>query len=204
MRLSRSLTPCLWFDHEAEEAARFYTQIFSESRIVNVTRYGEAGQEFHRKPVGSVMTVTFVLAGQEFTALNGGPHFKFNEAISFQVHCETQDEVDYYWERLSEGGDLNAQQCGWLKDRFGGAGGARTAAGAPWRPHFGRLPAGDGRYVQNEEARYRGGQTSVRGVFGGMRARAQPHALTARHARCPCGTLRRGIRRRPPDQPSPR
>jgi predicted 3-demethylubiquinone-9 3-methyltransferase (glyoxalase superfamily) len=119
MQLKRSITPCLWFDSQAEEAARFYTGIFENSRIVSVTRYGEAGHEIHGRPPGAVMAVAFEINGQEFSALNGGPLFKFNEAISFQVYCETQDEVDYYWERLSQGGDPNAQQCGWLKDRFG-------------------------------------------------------------------------------------
>lgn len=113
------ITPCLWFDDQAEEAARFYTSIFKNSRIVGVTRYGKAGHEIHGRPAGSVMTVVFELEGQELTALNGGPVFQFNEAISFQVNCETQEEVDYYWERLSEGGDEKAQQCGWLKDRYG-------------------------------------------------------------------------------------
>lgn len=118
MNLSR-ITPCLWFDGQAEEAARHYTGIFPDARIVGMTRYTEVGYEFHGKPAGSVMTVVFQLAGQEFTALNGGPMFRFNEAISFQVRCDTQAEVDYYWERLSEGGDPAARACGWLKDRFG-------------------------------------------------------------------------------------
>jgi predicted 3-demethylubiquinone-9 3-methyltransferase (glyoxalase superfamily) len=113
------ITPCLWFDDQAEEAGAFYTAIFKNSKITNISRYGEAGQELHRKAVGAVMTVAFVLDGQAFTALNGGPVFQFNEAISFQIHCETQDAVDYYWEKLSEGGDEKAQQCGWLKDRYG-------------------------------------------------------------------------------------
>jgi predicted 3-demethylubiquinone-9 3-methyltransferase (glyoxalase superfamily) len=113
------ISPCLWFDHQAEDAARFYTRIFENSRIVNITRYGEAGREIHGKAPGTVLTVAFELNGQPFTALNGGPLFKFNEAISFQVHCETQEEVDDYWENLSEGGDENAKQCGWLKDRYG-------------------------------------------------------------------------------------
>ncbi|TAK80771.1 MAG: VOC family protein [Betaproteobacteria bacterium] len=113
------ITPCLWFDGQAEEAAAFYTGIFSNSRILRVTRYGKAGQEVHGRPAGSVMTVLFELEGQPFTALNGGPIFKFNEAISFQVMCETQKEVDDYWEKLSEGGDPKAQQCGWLKDKYG-------------------------------------------------------------------------------------
>ena len=119
MQLSRSITPCLWFDGQAEEAAAFYTDIFSNSRIVSVSRFLEAGQEIHGQPPGSVMAVAFELNGQAFSALNGGPYFKINEAISFQVYCESQDEVDYYWGRLSEGGDASAQQCGWLKDRFG-------------------------------------------------------------------------------------
>jgi predicted 3-demethylubiquinone-9 3-methyltransferase (glyoxalase superfamily) len=113
------IAPCLWFDDQAEEAAGFYTAIFRNSRIVNTTRYGEAGREIHGKPAGTVMTVAFELEGQTFTALNGGPSFKFNEAISFQIDCETQEEVDYYWEKLSAGGDERAQQCGWLKDRYG-------------------------------------------------------------------------------------
>ena len=113
------IAPCLWFDNEAEEAARYYTGIFKNSRIVMVTRYGEAGFEIHRRPAGSVMVVAFELEGQPFTALNGGPLFKFNEAISFAVNCATQEEIDYYWEKLSAGGDPKAQQCGWLKDRYG-------------------------------------------------------------------------------------
>lgn len=113
------ITPCLWFDDQAEEAARFYTAIFKNSRIGHILRYGEAGQEVHGKAPGTVMVVAFELDGQAFTALNGGPMFTFNEAISFQVDCQSQDEVDYYWSRLSEGGDERAQQCGWLKDRYG-------------------------------------------------------------------------------------
>ena len=113
------LTPCLWFDDQAEEAARYYVGIFKNSRIGNIGRYSEAGQEVHGKPPGSVMTVDFELDGQTFTALNGGPHFKFNEAVSFQINCETQDEIDDYWEKLSEGGDEKAQVCGWLKDKYG-------------------------------------------------------------------------------------
>jgi predicted 3-demethylubiquinone-9 3-methyltransferase (glyoxalase superfamily) len=113
------ITPCLWFDRNAEEAATFYASIFKNSKIGSVSRYGEAGYEIHRMPAGTVLTIEFELNGQKFTALNGGPVFKFNEAVSFQVHCETQDEVDYYWDKLSAGGDPNAQQCGWLKDKFG-------------------------------------------------------------------------------------
>jgi predicted 3-demethylubiquinone-9 3-methyltransferase (glyoxalase superfamily) len=115
----RKITPCLWFDDQAEEAANFYVSVFPDSRIVKVSRYGEAGFEIHGRPAGSVMTVLFELGGQSFTALNGGPVFKFNEAVSFEVECATQGEVDYFWDRLSEGGDPRAQQCGWLKDRFG-------------------------------------------------------------------------------------
>ena len=116
---TQPITPCLWFDTQAEEAARFYTGIFKNSKIGTISRYGEAGREVHGKPAGSVMTVEFELDGQKFTALNGGPHFKFNEAISFQIMCETQEEVDHYWDKLSAGGDPAAQQCGWLKDKYG-------------------------------------------------------------------------------------
>jgi predicted 3-demethylubiquinone-9 3-methyltransferase (glyoxalase superfamily) len=115
----QKITPCLWFDSNAEEAARFYTSVFKNSKIKTITRYGEAGHEIHGKPAGTVLTVAFELNGQEFTALNGGPVFKFNEAISFQVNCEDQEELDYYWEKLREGGDESAQQCGWLKDKYG-------------------------------------------------------------------------------------
>jgi predicted 3-demethylubiquinone-9 3-methyltransferase (glyoxalase superfamily) len=109
----------LWFDDQAEEAVGFYTSIFQNSRVLATSRYGEEGREIHGKPAGSVMTVAFELDGQAFTALNGGPIFKFNEAVSLQVSCETQEEVDRYWEKLSQGGDPGAQQCGWLKDRYG-------------------------------------------------------------------------------------
>ena len=119
MTTAQAITPCLWFDSQAEEAARFYTGIFKNSSIRTITRYPEAGQEVHGKPAGTVLTVEFELNGQPFTALNGGPHFTFNEAVSFQIMCRTQDEVDYYWKRLGEGGDPNAQQCGWLKDKYG-------------------------------------------------------------------------------------
>lgn len=119
MKHIRKITPCLWFDDQAEEAAKFYTSIFKNSRIVEITRYGEAGRDVHQKPAGSVMTVAFELDGTSFTALNGGPVFTFNESISFEVSCESQEEVDYFWEKLSEGGDESAQQCGWLKDKFG-------------------------------------------------------------------------------------
>jgi predicted 3-demethylubiquinone-9 3-methyltransferase (glyoxalase superfamily) len=113
------IVPCLWFDSQAEEAARFYTGIFKNSKIGKISRYGEAGKEVHGRPPGSVMTAEFELEGQKFTALNGGPLFTFTEAISFQILCDTQQEIDYYWERLTKGGDERSQQCGWLKDRFG-------------------------------------------------------------------------------------
>jgi len=119
MSTIQRIRPCLWFDDQGEEAARFYTAIFPNSRIVEITRYGEAGFEVHQRPAGSVMTVVFELDGQRFTALNGGPLFTFNEAVSLQVYCASQEEVDHYWERLGEGGDPSARQCGWLKDRFG-------------------------------------------------------------------------------------
>ena len=117
--LLQRITPCLWFDNQAEEAARFYTSVFKNSRITQLSRYGESGQEVHGQKPGSVMVVAFDLDGHSFTALNGGPVFKFNEAISFQVQCDTQEEIDDYWRQLSAGGDPKAQQCGWLKDRFG-------------------------------------------------------------------------------------
>jgi predicted 3-demethylubiquinone-9 3-methyltransferase (glyoxalase superfamily) len=119
MESIQTISPCLWFDDQAEEAATFYTGVFKVAKIVRTVRYGEAGREIHGRPAGSVMTVEFELNGQSFTALNGGPLFKFNEAISFQINCQTQQEVDYYWEKLSEGGDEKAQQCGWLKDKYG-------------------------------------------------------------------------------------
>lgn len=115
----QAITPCLWFDSEAEEAARFYTSIFKNSRIGKIARYGKEGFDIHGRPEGTVMTVEFEINGQTFTALNGGPVFKFNEAISLQVHCDSQEELDLYWEKLSAGGDKNAQQCGWLKDKYG-------------------------------------------------------------------------------------
>lgn len=115
----QSIVPCLWFDHQAEDAAKFYVSIFERSRIKNITRYGNEGQAVHGRKPGSVLTVDFELQGVPFTALNGGPVFKFNEAVSFQVMCETQDTIDYFWNRLSVGGDDKAQQCGWIKDQFG-------------------------------------------------------------------------------------
>jgi len=119
MPMTQRIAPCLWFDHQAEEAAKFYVSVFKNSKIVQISRYSKAGYEFHKRPAGSVMVVAFELDGQEFTALNGGPVFTFNEAVSLQVSCDTQEEVDYYWEKLSEGGNPKAQQCGWLKDKYG-------------------------------------------------------------------------------------
>ena len=122
----QKITSNLWFDRQAEDAAKFYTSIFSQrngssknSGIGKISRYGKEGFEQHGMPEGTVMVIEFQLAGQKFTALNGGPHFKFNEAISFIVNCVSQEEVDYYWGKLSEGGDEKAQMCGWLKDKFG-------------------------------------------------------------------------------------
>ena len=109
----QKITPFLWFDNNAEEAVNFYTSVFKNSKIGSVTRYGEDGPG----PKGTAMTVPFQLEGQEFTALNGGPHFKFTEAISFVINCRTEEEVDYFWEKLSEGGEES--RCGWLKDKYG-------------------------------------------------------------------------------------
>lgn len=115
----QKITPNLWFDRQAEEAVNFYVSIFKNSKTGRSTHYGKEGFEFHQIPEGTVMTLEFQLEGQEFVALNGGSQFKFNEAISFIVNCATQEEIDYYWNKLSEGGDENAQVCGWLKDKFG-------------------------------------------------------------------------------------
>ena len=119
MATMQKITSNLWFDTQAEEAANYYVSIFKNAKIGKVTRFGKEGYEIHRMPAGTVMTIEFILEGQTFVALNGGPIFKFNEAISFIVNCETQAEIDYYWNKLSEGGDKNAQQCGWLKDKYG-------------------------------------------------------------------------------------
>jgi predicted 3-demethylubiquinone-9 3-methyltransferase (glyoxalase superfamily) len=110
------IMPCLWFDCEAEEAANFYCSIFKDSRIGTISRYGKEGYEKHGRKPGSVMVVAFELEGQKFVALNGGPQFNFSEAISFQIHCESQKEVDYFWSKLSQGGEEGP--CGWLKDKF--------------------------------------------------------------------------------------
>jgi predicted 3-demethylubiquinone-9 3-methyltransferase (glyoxalase superfamily) len=119
MQFSSKIVPCLWFNDNGEEAARYYTGIFPDSRITHVERYPAAGQEVHGHAAGKVMVVSFDLAGQSFTALNGGPQFKFSEAISLQIMCDSAEEVDHYWSKLGAGGPVEAQQCGWLKDRFG-------------------------------------------------------------------------------------
>ncbi len=115
--IRQRITPFLWFDSQAEEAAKFYISVFENSRIKRIARYGEAGRDAHGKEAGSVMTVEFEIDGQAFVALNGGPHVKFNEAVSFQIMCETQDEIDHFWSRLSQDGQEGP--CGWLKDKYG-------------------------------------------------------------------------------------
>lgn len=115
----QKITPFLWFDSQAEEAARFYVSVFPDSAIGAIARQSPETGAHTGKPAGSVLTVAFTLHGQPFVALNGGPHFKINEAVSFVVNCESQDEVDHYWEKLAAGGPVEAQQCGWLKDRYG-------------------------------------------------------------------------------------
>ncbi|WP_312513337.1 VOC family protein [Massilia sp.] len=119
MQLHAPIQPCLWFDTQAEEAARYYTGIFPDSRIVRTAYYGQAGHDIHHMPAGTVLTVEFELAGRRFTAMNGGPGFPFTHAVSFQVLCDDQAQIDRYWELLGEGGDAAARECGWLKDRFG-------------------------------------------------------------------------------------
>ena len=114
----QKITPFLWFDHQAEEAVKFYTSVFKKSKTGNIARYDKAGEKVSGQPAGSVMTVEFQIEGQDFIALNGGPHFKFNESVSFVVNCKTQKEVDYYWKRLTSGGGKEVQ-CGWLRDKFG-------------------------------------------------------------------------------------
>jgi predicted 3-demethylubiquinone-9 3-methyltransferase (glyoxalase superfamily) len=113
------IAPCLWFASQAETAAEFYTSVFPNSRIVSVSRYPDAGREFHGQAPGTALMVVFELDGVSLSALNGGPRFQFNEAVSLQVYCDNQEEIDYYWDRLGEGGDESARQCGWLKDRYG-------------------------------------------------------------------------------------
>lgn len=119
MQLHAPIQPCLWFDTQAEEAARHYIGIFPDARITSVSHYGEAGHEVHGMQPGTVLAVAFELDGQPFLALNGGPQYHFTEAVSFRVMCDTQEQIDYYWDRLGEGGAEAARQCGWLKDRYG-------------------------------------------------------------------------------------
>ena len=114
----QKITPSLWFDHQAEEAAKFYTSIFKNSKAGRILRYSERAAEKTGRPIGSVLTIEFEIESQKFVALNGGPLFKFNESISFVVNCETQEEVDYFWEKLTAGGGQESE-CGWLKDKFG-------------------------------------------------------------------------------------
>lgn len=115
--MEKPLVPCLWFDNQAEEAALFYTSVFKKSKINSISRYGKEGYETHGQEEGTVMVVDFEINGQAFMALNGGPIFKFNESVSFQIYCENQEEIDYYWEKLTEGGEES--YCGWLKDKYG-------------------------------------------------------------------------------------
>src|SRR5580704_12197650 len=115
--IKQKISPCLWFDTQAEDAAKFYTSVFKNSAIKQISRYGKAGQDVHGKEPGSVMVVAFEIEGQTFTALNGGPHFKFNEAVSLVVKCDSQAEIDHFWNALTEGG--KESRCGWLKDKFG-------------------------------------------------------------------------------------
>lgn len=115
----QKITPCLWFDGNAEEAARYYIGIFRNAKLCDISRYPDAGKEHHHQEAGSVMTVAVELDGQRFTLMNGGPMFKFSPAVSLQVNCDTQEEIDYFWDRLSEGGAPEAQACGWLADKFG-------------------------------------------------------------------------------------
>lgn len=118
-KFAQKISPFLWFDGTAEEAANFYVGIFPNSKITASTRYTKESAAVSGQPEGKLMTVGFVLDGQEFAAINGGPHFKLTEAISFVIHCASQEEVDHYWNKLGEGGDPKSQQCGWLKDKFG-------------------------------------------------------------------------------------
>ncbi|HUR12303.1 MAG TPA: VOC family protein [Flavitalea sp.] len=119
MATIQKITTNLWFEDKAEDAAKFYISIFKNSKIGRIARYGKEGQEIHGRPPGSVMTVEFSLDGFNFVGLNGGPHFKFTEAVSFIINCEDQAEIDHFWNKLSEGGDPKSQMCGWLKDQFG-------------------------------------------------------------------------------------
>ena len=144
---SSKIMPCLWFDGQAEEAAKFYTSVFKNSKMGNVTRYGSEGVDVHGRSAGSVMTAEFEIEGLRFVALNGGPHFKFNEAVSFQVPCETQEEIDYYWDKLREGGG-QASQCGWLKDSFG----------LSWQVFWSELPK---LFAQEKSAKAKGAMAAM-------------------------------------------
>jgi predicted 3-demethylubiquinone-9 3-methyltransferase (glyoxalase superfamily) len=115
--MTNQITPCLWFDNQAEEAANYYTSIFNDSKIESISYYGKEGFEIHGQQEGTVLTVAFKINGQPFTALNGGPIFKFNESISLQIFCDTQEEIDNYWRKLTDGGEES--ECGWLKDKYG-------------------------------------------------------------------------------------
>ena len=148
------ITPCLWFDTEAEEAAKFYCSIFKDSKIGKISRYTKAGHEIHHKPPGSVMIVEFEIEGQTFTALNGGPNFKFSEAISLQVRCETQAEVDYFWNKLTQGGQEGP--CGWLKDKYGLSWQVVPATKMMTDPDRTKSERCHERFPENEKARYRG------------------------------------------------
>ena len=167
MGVSRRIAPCLWFDSQAEEAAKFYAGIFRNSKITQVSHYGEAGREVHGRPVGSVMTVAFELDGQAFTALNGGPVFRFNEAISFQINCETQAEVDHFWERLSEGGSQGpAVRLADGPVRHVVAGHSQRVAAADQRPRPREIRAGHAGDASDEEDRHR----QARAGGGGLAA----------------------------------
>ncbi|MEO6306130.1 MAG: VOC family protein [Bacteroidia bacterium] len=115
----QNISICLWFDKNAEEAVNYYLSIFKDSKILRVTHYGKEGYEIHKMPDGTILTIEFILNGQKFVALNGGPVFKFNEAVSIIVNCASQKEIDHYWDHLTVGGDERSQQCGWLKDKYG-------------------------------------------------------------------------------------
>ena len=170
---SQKINPCLWFDTEAEDAAKFYCSVFKNSKMGKISRYVDEGQEIHGKPAGSVMAVEFELEGQKFAALNGGPQFKFDEAISFQIACEDQKEVDYFWSKLTEGGTEIA--CGWLKDKFGLSWQVVPAVLydmlLDFRPRQGE--AGHQRIFAHEEIRHRRIEARLRGrsiVSGRRRA----------------------------------
>ena len=152
----QKITPCLWFDNQAEEAANFYITVFKNSKIDQVTLYGKEGYDIHGMKEGTAMTVDFEIESQKFVALNGGPVFKFNEAISFQVFCDTQKELDYYWEKLSEDGDKNAQQCGWLKDKYGVSWQICTYSFAQndTRQRSNKITKGDESHASNAKARH--------------------------------------------------